>query len=210
MVILGGIQRPKLDAMDFDEGGQWFLEQALAGPQTGDDTMLKIILAYFQSRGLSILPAEAVVSDLTGRAGPQTSHAHMGFEEDIALAREIAQTIGAYDIGQSVVVAQRLVLGIEGPEGTDALLQRVGDLAPAFLGTPAAKMGVLAKLPKPQQDRRIDLPALGPQTLEGAARAGLAGIVFEADGVLFEAIDMCIEHANRAGLFLYGLTPEDL
>jgi DUF1009 family protein len=54
------------------------------------------------------------------------------------------------------------------------------------------------------------LPALGPQTVEGAARAGLAGIVFEADGVLFEALDACIEQANRAGLFLYGLTPEDL
>ena len=209
MVILGGIQRPKLDAMDFDEGGQWFLEQALAGPQTGDDTMLKIILAYFQSRGLSILPAEAVVSDLTGRAGPQTSHAHMGFEEDIALAREIAQTIGAYDIGQSVVVAQRLVLGIEGPEGTDALLQRVGDLAPAFLGTPAAKMGVLAKLPKPQQDRRIDLPTLGQRTVELAVQAHLAGIVYEAGGALFDDFDAVVALAEAQGLFLLGIAPPD-
>ena len=79
--------------------------------------------------------------------------------------------------------------------------------APVQASQCAGLVGVLVFSPA---HRRIDLPALGPQTIAGAARAGLAGIVFEADGVLFEAPDACIEQANRAGLFLYGLTPEEL
>ena len=123
---------------------------------------------------------------------------------------EIAGHIGALDIGQAAIVARGIVLGVESVEGTDAMLARVGELSEEVRGTPDARAGVLAKIPKPQQDRRIDLPALGPQTIAGAARTGLAGIVFEADGVLFEAPDACIEQANRAGLFLYGLTPDEL
>ncbi len=210
IVILGGIQRPKLETLDFDEGGQWFVEQAMAGEHAGDDQLLKLILAYFQSRGLTIQPAEAVLSDLTGRAGPQTSHPHACHEEDIAHASKIAKTIGAQDIGQSVVVAQRLVLGIEGPEGTDALLQRVAGLASEFIGTPEAKIGVLAKLPKPQQDRRVDLPTLGKRTVELAVQAHLAGIVYEAGGALFDDFEAVVALAEEQGLFLVGLAPADI
>ena len=142
---------------------------------------------------------------MTGRAGAQTSHSHDPHADDISRAREIAKTIGAQDIGQSVVVAQRLVLGIEGPEGTDSLLQRVAGLAPEFLGTPAAKSGVLAKLPKPQQDRRIDLPTLGKRTVELAAQAHLAGIVYEVGGALFDDFEAMVELAEAQGLFLVGL-----
>lgn len=205
MIILGGIQRPKLETLDYDEGGQWFVEQAMAGEQAGDDQLLKLIVAYFQSRGLMLQPAEYVLSALTGRAGAQTSHSHDPHADDISRAREIAKTIGAQDIGQSVVVAQRLVLGIEGPEGTDSLLQRVAGLAPEFLGTPAAKSGVLAKLPKPQQDRRIDLPTLGKRTVELAAQAHLAGIVYEVGGALFDDFEAMVELAEAQGLFLVGL-----
>tara|TARA_B110000971_G_scaffold220994_1_gene266389 strand:- start:720 stop:1574 length:855 start_codon:yes stop_codon:yes gene_type:complete len=210
IVILGGIQRPKLETLDYDEGGQWFVEQAMAGEHAGDDQLLKLILAYFQSRGLAIQPAEAVLSDLTGRAGPQTSHPHARHEEDIARASKIAKTIGAQDIGQSVVVAQRLVLGIEGPEGTDALLQRVAGLASEFIGTPDAKIGVLAKLPKPQQDRRVDLPTLGKRTVELAVQAHLAGIVYETGGALFDDFDAMVALAEEQGLFLVGLAPVDV
>jgi DUF1009 family protein len=207
MIILGGIQRPKLETLDFDAGGKWFVEQAMAGEQAGDDQLLKLIVAYFQSRGLLIQPAESVSSALTGRVGPQTSHPFAPYEDDMARAREIAKTIGAQDIGQSVVVAQRLVLGVEGPEGTDALLQRVAGLAPEFLGTPEAKSGVLAKFPKPQQDRRIDLPTLGKRTVELAVQAHLAGIVYEAGGALFDDFDAMVALAEAQGLFLVGLAP---
>ncbi|MEC7154160.1 MAG: LpxI family protein, partial [Pseudomonadota bacterium] len=157
-----------------------------------------------------IISASDLLSQVVPLRGLLTETKMDPHRQDMVRAVEIAGRIGALDIGQAAIVARGIVLGVESVEGTDAMLARVGELSEEVRGTPDARAGVLAKIPKPQQDRRIDLPAMGPQTIAGAARAGLAGIVFEADGVLFEAPDACIEQANRAGLFLYGLTPEEL
>ncbi len=210
VVIVGGVQRPNLTTLELDAGGLWVVERALSQVQRGDNALLTNVLDYFEAQGFAIVSAADVLAQtrpLQGLLTEATIEPHM---QDMTRAVEIASHIGALDIGQAAIVARGIVLGVESVEGTDAMLARVGDLSEEVRGTPDARLGVLAKIPKPQQDRRIDLPALGPQTVEGAAHAGLAGIVFEADGVLFEALDACIEQADRAGLFLYGLTPEDL
>ena len=205
MVIIGGIQRPNIETLDFDEGGQWFLEQVMAGVHAGDDQLLKVIIAYFEMRGLTVRAAQDFLGDQTGRVGPQTGHAHDAHQADIDRAIEVAGIMGAQDIGQSVAIARRLVLAVEGPEGTDGMLVRLRDLSPEFLGTAAQKCGVLAKLPKPQQDRRVDIPAIGCRTIELAAAAHLAGIVFEAGGTLFDDFAAVVALAEEKGLFLLGL-----
>lgn len=206
-VIIGGIQRPNLAELEFDEGGAWFMQEVASGKHTGDDQLLKIILAYFNMRGLDVQPAQKYLSELTGMPGAQTTHAHSAHEADIARGIEVAQVIGGEDIGQSVVVSERLALAVEGPEGTDNMLRRVAAMAPEFLGTAAARKGVLVKLPKPQQDRRVDLPTLGLRTIEGAKAAHLAGIVYEAGGALFDDFAAVSEAAEEGGLFLLGLDP---
>ena len=210
VVIVGGVQRPNLTTLELDAGGLWVVERALSQAQRGDNALLTHVLDYFEAQGFALLSAADVLAQTRSLQGLLTEATIEPHKQDMTRAVEIASHIGALDIGQAAIVARGIVLGVESVEGTDAMLARVGDLSEEVRGTPEARAGVLAKIPKPQQDRRIDLPALGPQTVEGAARAGLAGIVFEADGVLFEALDACIEQANRAGLFLYGLTPEDL
>ena len=210
VVIVGGVQRPNLTTLELDAGGHWVVERALLEAQRGDNALLTHVLDYFEAQGFAIISAADVLAQTQPLQGLLTETKIEPHRQDMSRAVEIASHIGALDIGQAAIVARGIVLGVESVEGTDAMLARVGELSEEVRGTPDARAGVLAKIPKPQQDRGIDLPALGPQTVEGAARAGLAGIVFVADGVLFEAIDMCIEQANRAGLFLYGLTPEDL
>ena len=205
IVIIGGIERPNLEKLELDEGGRWFLEQVSSGNHEGDDRLLKVIIAYFEMRGLIVCPAQDYLGDQTGRAGPQTSHDHISHQKDIDRAIEVASVTGAQDIGQSVVVCRRLVLTIEGPEGTDGMLQRLRDLSPEFLGTPEERCGVLVKLPKPQQDRRLDVPAIGGRTVELAAAAHLAGIVFEAGGTLFDNFDSVVALAEEKGVFLLGL-----
>ena len=91
-------------------------------------------------------------------------------ERDIALGIEVAGRLGDLDIGQAVVVQQGLVLGVEAVEGTDQLLARCGALRRDGPG------GVLVKLKKPRQERRADLPTIGPDTIRRAAEAGMAGI----------------------------------
>lgn len=207
VVIIGGIQRPNLAEMDFDEGGEWFMREAASGKHTGDDQLLKIILAYFQMRGLDVQPAQKYLAALTGLAGAQTAQGHAAHQADIDRGIEVAQVIGGEDIGQSVVIADRLVLAVEGPEGTDNMLARVASMATEFLGTKDAPKGVLVKLPKPQQDRRVDLPTIGLRTIDGVANANLAGIVYEAGGALFADFDAVVAAADEKGLFLYGLEP---
>ena len=206
-VIIGAIQRPDLATLDLDEGGKWFMHEVASGRHAGDDQLLKIILAYFQMRGLTVQPAQKYLSDLTGSAGAQTSHAHAVYHADIERGIEVAGVIGGADIGQSIVVADKLVVAVEGPEGTDSMLARVAGMAPEFIGSPELRKGVLVKLPKPQQDRRVDLPALGLRTIDGADAAHLAGIVYEAGGALFDDFDAVVKAAEEKGLFLLGLDP---
>ena len=121
------------------------------------------------------------------------------------MALKAARAVGALDIGQAAVAARGVVLGVEAQEGTDALLARCAGLPTELLGTAQARVGVLAKWPKPIQERRVDLPTLGPATIEGAATAGLAGVAGEARGLLVLQREAVIEAADRLGLFVVGL-----
>ena len=106
------------------------------------------------------------------------------------------------DVGQGCVVQQGIVLAVEAIEGTDAMLTRAATLARPGPG------GVLLKRVKPGQDRRADLPTIGPATIQAAAAAGLRGIAVEAGGTLLIDRAACIDAANRSGLFLVGLNPD--
>ena len=98
-----------------------------------------------------------------------------------------------------MVVQQGIVLGVEAVEGTDRLIRRCGELARAGDG------GVLVKLRKPGQDRRIDLPTIGTDTVREAAKAGLRGIAIEAGGALVLGKDAVAAEADRLGLFVLGI-----
>ena len=121
---------------------------------------------------------------------------------DIELGRRAAQALGDMDIGQAVVVQQGIVLGVEAAEGTDALVRRCAELRLQGRG------GVLAKLPKPGQDRRVDLPTIGVRTVEGAVAAGLVGIAIQAGGGLVIDRPAVVRAADAADLFVCGLARE--
>ena len=119
-------------------------------------------------------------------------------------ALRIARATGALDIGQGAVVCDGLVLAVEAQEGTDAMLRRCAALPAAVRGAPEARRGVLAKAPKPIQERRVDLPTLGVATVEAAAAAGLAGVVVEAGAALVLDRAAVTAAADRLGLFVWG------
>jgi DUF1009 family protein len=111
---------------------------------------------------------------------------------------------GPFDVGQAVVVASRHVLAVEAVEGTDEMLARVAELrASGRLHAPAGS-GVLVKAPKLGQDWRFDLPSIGPRTVEGAARAGLAGIAVAAGSTIVAEPDRLVQEADRTGIFVVG------
>jgi DUF1009 family protein len=124
---------------------------------------------------------------------------------DIARGREVLSALGPFDIGQAVVVIDGHVVAVEDIEGTDGLLARVARLRDEGRIRAKPGRGVLVKAPKSSQDLRFDLPTVGPRTIEGAARAGLAGIAIIAGNTIAAESQAMIDAADKAGLFIQGL-----
>ncbi len=209
LVLAGRITRPSLMTFRFDTVGVKLVarlgRRAIFG---GDDGLLSAVLRVIREEGFNPLGAQEVLRDLLVGPGPLTTHLpDETARADIARGIGVAQALGVADVGQCCVVQQGLVLGVEGIDGTDALLARCAGLRRPGPG------GVLVKLVKPRQDVRADLPVIGPETVRNAAAAGLRGIAIEARheiaGTLVLDRAETAAAAEAAGLFLLALRPAE-
>jgi DUF1009 family protein len=204
----GMVDRPDFGKLKPDMRGMAALPGIIAAARQGDDSMLRKVLDEFRKEGFEIEGAHEAAGSLTlplgllGRHKPASDH-----REDIERALTVARAIGRLDVGQGAVVCDGLVLAVEAQEGTDRMLHRVRELPEAVRGRPEAQRGVLAKVPKPIQEVRVDLPTIGVATVRGAARAGLAGIVGEAGRLLVVDREETIAEADALGLFILGVEP---
>ncbi len=207
VVFAGAVTRPRLDPALFDPATAQMVPRLLAAMQGGDDSTLREVIAIFEEAGLTVTGAAEVAPDLVPGAGIFTRVVPAEADRrDVARAVEIVAALGAVDVGQGAVVAQGLCLAMEALPGTDAMLAQVAGLSGLLPDADGAR-GVLYKAPKPTQDRRIDLPAIGPDTVTRAAEAGLAGVAFEAGGVMLLDRAEAIARADAAGLFLWARDP---
>jgi len=205
--LAGNVARPDFAALKPDLRGMAMLPRLALEARRGDDALLRAVLDEFRKEGFAIEGAHEVRSDLVLGAGVLGRHApDAAHQADIRRALEIARRIGELDIGQGAVVCDGLVLAVEAQEGTDAMLRRVAEeVAPALRGEAGRRRGVLAKAPKPIQETRVDLPTIGPATVRGAARAGLAGLVGEAGRTLVLDREGLVALADELGLFVLGV-----
>lgn len=207
VVIAGIVPRPDFSAIDLDFRGAMMLPKVLAAARKGDDALLRVLVEEFEQEGFIIVGADEVLGELLASEGPVGRfRPDEAAYRDLEIAAKVAAHLGALDIGQGVVVCDGLVLAVEAAEGTDAMLERVVGLPEPIRGTASARRGLLLKRPKPQQERRIDLPTIGIRTVEGAARAGLAGIAFEAEGALIIDRKAVADAADAAGIFVFGFS----
>lgn len=201
VVMAGPVQRPTLADLRPDwRTAKFFAKIGLKA--LGDDGLLSAVIAEFESEGFRILGADQIIGDLLAPLGALG----LVLPDDQALADilrgiEVAQGLGRLDVGQAVVVQQGIVLGVEAVEGTDALIDRAGTLRRGGSG------GVLVKLCKPGQEKRIDLPTIGAETVRRAHQAGLRGIAIEAGATLVLDINGVVRLADRLGLFVTGIAP---
>lgn len=207
LVLAGRVTRPSLLSFRFDAEGARLVaklgRRALFG---GDDGLLSAVLGVLREEGFNPIGAQELLSELLVEAGLLTrATPDATARADIARGIVVTQALGAADVGQGCIVQQGLVLGVEAIEGTDALLARCAALRREGPG------GVLVKLVKPRQDVLVDLPVIGPETVRGAAAAGLQGIAIEARsghaGTLVVDRDATVAAADAAGLFLIAIRP---
>ncbi len=203
VVLAGPVPRPSLRTLKLDKRALKALLGYRRSP-LGDDKLLSLIVKELEGEGFRVVGVDSILEDLVAPLGP------IGALEpdddawaDIATACRAARALGALDVGQAVVVQQGVVLGLEAAEGTDALLARCATLRRDGPG------GVLVKLKKPGQDRRADLPTIGPRTVEGARAAGLRGIAVEAGASLIVERAKVAQGADAAGMFTIGIAADE-
>ena len=211
MVFAGWLKRPDFSALKLDLKGVQSLPKILAAAKKGDDALLRAVMDVFAEAGFRIIGADDVLNDLLVGAGPLGAISPTAEHwPDIRRAAEVAKISGSLEIGQGAVSCASLILAVEAQEGTDRMLARVAELQVEIRGTPEARRGVLVKRPKPQQERRIDLPTIGVATVQAAGKAGLAGIAVEAGAALVVDRDQVAQAANEIGVFIYGFTAAEL
>ena len=199
LVFAGAVAKPSLKELRPDLRTAKFFAR-LGQAWIGDDSLLSAVVHEMEREGFRVVAPESLLADVLavegvyGRVVPDDAA-----RADIARGVAVAREAGRLDIGQAAIVQQGIVLGVEAAEGTDALIERCAALRRPGDG------GVLVKVRKPGQERRVDLPAIGPQTVARAAAAGLRGVAVEAGGALVVDRDEVVRIADRAGLFVVGV-----
>lgn len=202
IVLIGRVGRPQLRALRPDFVTLKILPHLL-WPLLfkGDDALLRAVRRMLEQRGFHLWGAHQLAADLLAPEGVMGAHepGPQG-RADIAKGWGAALAHGQADKGQAIVVQREMILDVEGRDGTDALIARAGKLR-----IPGGAQPVLVKTVKPNQDRLIDLPTVGPDTVQECFNAGFAGIAVEAGGVLIADKAQMIKLADEQGIFVIGL-----
>ena len=206
MVLIGSLVRPAFWQVRFDLTTLKLLPRIAAAFRGGDDYLLSSGARLIEEQGFRVLGAHEVAPEILVPKGALARvQPSEGERADIALGFDYLHAAGPFDVGQAVVVAGRHVLAVEAAEGTDQMLERIAALRASGHIRASTVGGVLVKAPKRGQDRRFDLPSIGPRTVEGAARAGLAGIAVVAGSTIVAEPERLITAADHANIFVVGL-----
>lgn len=201
VVMIGTIHRPTFSDLVPDLRTAAFFAK-IGMKALGDDGILRALIKEIESENMRVVGIHEVLPNLLVKSGILTKHKpNKQALADIKRGIEVNLKLGELDVGQSVIVQQGLVLGVEGIEGTDELIKRCGTYKRKGDG------GVLVKLRKIQQDMRVDLPTIGTRTIENLYHAGMKGIAVHAGNALIVDEKEVIDLANKYGLFIKGIEP---
>jgi UDP-2,3-diacylglucosamine hydrolase len=205
-ILIGTLLRPRFRQIRLDWQTLRVLPRVAGFFRGGDDHLLSGVASVVEQNGIRIIGLQEVVPEILVPEGVLGGCQPSARDSvDIARALKVIRTLGPFDIGQAVVIANNHVLAVEAAEGTDNMLARIADLRRQGRVTVAPGVGVLVKAPKPGQDRRFDLPSIGPRTIEGVAHAGLAGVAVAAGSTIVAEAAQVTAAADRAKIFFVGV-----
>jgi len=208
VVFIGAVGRPSMWLLWPDLGAVRILPRVLPLFKGGDNHLLSGLGRVFESEGFRLVGAHEIAPEILMPLGKVAGRDPTRTEQaDIARGVELLRANAPFDIGQAVVVADNHVLAVEGPEGTDQMLARVAELRRSGRIRTPNGVGVLVKAAKVGQDQRLDLPSIGPRTVESAKRAGLAGIAVLAGSTVVAEPERLAVDAASAGIFVIGVSP---
>jgi DUF1009 family protein len=206
IVMIGSLTRPSPWQVRLDFTTLMALPRLLPYFRGGDDRLLSGVTEYFEARGFRLVGAHEVAPEILMPEGIVGKHRpRRTDEDDIGFGFDLLRAIGSFDVGQAAIVSGMHALAVEAAEGTASMIARVAEMRKNGRVKLPERAGVLVKAPKPNQDRRVDLPAIGPDTIAQAKAAGLLGIAVEAGSTVVADTAALIRAADKAGLFVIGV-----
>jgi len=206
LVFVGTVLRPAINQIRLDWKTVSSFPRIVSAFRGGDDHLLTGIGRLMEDEGFRLIGAQEVAPQILMTEGSiGTRQPGDGDLNDIARGLEVLSALGQSDVGQAVVVADGHVLALEAAEGTDRMVARVSELRRIGRVKTPPGVGVLVKAPKKSQDRRFDLPTVGPETVEAAARAELAGVAIVAGAAIIVDPQRVARAADVAGIFVVGI-----
>lgn len=197
LVFIGGVDRPNFKDLKLDKKASILLAKIAAKKILGDDSILKIIAKFFEKEGLNIVPINDLLDGLVTKKGVLS--AKLPDSDDlinINLGKRAIKKLSKFDIGQSLIVCQKQIVAVEALEGTDAMIKRCEKL------NLQNNQGILVKMKKKFQSKKIDLPTIGVETVKNCAKSGIKGIAIEANSVLLVEKEKLLKKVDELGLFL--------
>jgi UDP-2,3-diacylglucosamine hydrolase len=190
----------------------WRLAKLLLNLRTRNtDMLLGAVAKVLSDEGIILISSTAYLEPLLAKPGVMTARAPSAEEtEDIAYGCDVARAIAGYDIGQTVVIAEKACVAVEAMEGTDATVARAGALMQSLTAEGEAstlsRSLTVVKLAKPKQDMRFDVPVIGVATIEAMRKAGATSLAVEAGRTLIFDQAAVIAEADRAGIAIVVLS----
>ncbi len=199
VVLAGKVNRVAMTKLLLDIKGLKLFSMLLkAGGNINDDSILRTIVLFLESEGFEVIAPEAIARSIVIQPGTLTQSTPDSHSlAEISKGAKILEAIAKFDIGQSLVIQNGLVLGVEAAEGTDALIDRCG-----LLKQEGEDGCILIKISKPDQERRVDLPCIGPETIERLKQYKFKGIAVQSGSTLILNKEETIKIADAAGLFI--------
>lgn len=198
IVFIGGVTKPNFSSLKVDKKGTILLAKIIANKILGDDAVLKTVINFFEKEGLKFLRIDEILDCVFSSRSTVTkiipSQQNM---VDIEIGIKAIKHFSKFDVGQSVVVAQKQIIAVEALEGTDEMIKRCKDLKIQYL-----ENSVLIKMKKSSQTSKADLPSIGVDTIINCHQAKMAGIAIQANSTLVLNKQAVIDSANQLGLFL--------
>jgi len=207
LILIGGVEKPNVWLLKPDSGALKLFFKLIMLPVKGDASILKALLNFLEiDNKFKVVGAEKYISHLLmseGLLAGEKVDEQTQIDIDIAITN--CKNIGSKDIGQACVVVDREIIASEDDSGTDKMLKDIISKELKF-----NKKGVLVKLAKPIQDRRVDLPAIGMQTMHLVNEIGLCGIAIENRSSFISDKEKVLKFASDNNIFIYGLSNENL
>ncbi len=209
VVMIGSLVRPSLRGVRLDFFTLRLLPRIIRAFQSGDDHLLSSIARLIEEQGFRVLGAHEVAPEILMPLGAMGHRQPTQSDwSDIQRGLALLRATGPFDIGQAAVISDNRVLALEAAEGTDPMLERLAELRRNGRIHARDGVGVLVKAPKPDQDRRVDLPSIGPRTVEGVKHAGLAGIAVVAGSTIVAETGRIVAAADNANVFVVGVAAD--